>query len=111
MTDFSKIMQQAQQVQKNIQEAQAKISQLMVVGEAGAGMVKITMNGQHFAKTVSIDDSLFKEDKDTLEDLIAAAINDAARKIEAKSREQMMGLLGGMDLPEELKNPLGGRDE
>lgn len=107
MTDFSKIMQQAQQVQKNIQDAQAKISQMMVSGESGAGLVKVTMNGQHFVKTVSIDDSLLKEDKETLEDLIAAAMNDAVRKIEAKSREQMMGLMSGLNLPEG-SNPFGG---
>jgi len=102
MTDFSKIMQQAQQVQKNIQEAQAKIAQMIVAGESGAGLVKIVINGQHFAKSCSIDDSVFKEDKETLEELIVAAINDAVTKIEAKSREQMMSLMGGLELPKEL---------
>jgi DNA-binding YbaB/EbfC family protein len=105
--DFSKIMQQAQKVQKNIQEAQARITQLLVGGQAGGGLVKITMNGAHIVKTVSIDDSLFGEDKETLEDLIAAAFNDAVRKIEGKSREQMMGLMKGVELPEGMANPFG----
>lgn len=102
MTDFSKIMQQAQQVQKNIQEAQAKIAQMLVAGESGAGLVKIVMNGQHFAKSCAIDESVFKEDKETLEELIIAAINDASTKIENQSREQMMSLMGGLELPKEL---------
>jgi DNA-binding YbaB/EbfC family protein len=102
MTDMNKIMQQAQQVQKNIQEAQAKIAQMLVSGEAGAGLVKIVMNGQHFAKSCSIDDSVLKEDKETLEDLIVAAINAAVTQIETRSREMMMSLMGGMNLPKEL---------
>jgi DNA-binding YbaB/EbfC family protein len=99
---MNKIMQQAQQVQKNIQEAQAKIAQMLVSGEAGAGLVKIVMNGQHFAKSCSIDDSVLKEDKETLEDLIVAAINAAVTQIETRSREMMMALMGGMNLPTEL---------
>jgi DNA-binding YbaB/EbfC family protein len=102
MTDMNKIMQQAQQVQKNIQEAQAKIAQMLVSGEAGAGLVKIVMNGQHFAKSCSIDDSVLKEDKETLEDLIVAAINAAVTQIETRSREMMMSLMGGLNLPKEL---------
>ena len=108
--DFSKIMQQAQQVQKNIQEAQARITHLLVGGQSGGGLVKITMTGAHIVKTVSIDESVFKEDKETLEDLIAAAFNDAARKIEGKSREQMMGLMKGVDLPEGMPNPFTGEE-
>lgn len=102
MTDMNKIMKQAQQVQKNIQEAQAKIAQMLVSGEAGAGLVKVVMTGQHFAKSCSIDDSVLKEDKETLEDLIVAAINAAVTQIETKSREMMMGLMGGLELPKEL---------
>lgn len=98
--NMNKIMQQAQQVQKNIQEAQAKIAQMLVSGEAGAGLVKVVMNGQHFAKSCSIDDSVLKEDKETMEDLVVAAINDAVTKIETKSRELMMSLMGGLNLPE-----------
>jgi DNA-binding YbaB/EbfC family protein len=107
--DFSKIMQQAQQVQKNIQEAQARITQLLVGGQAGGGLVKITMTGAHIVKTVNIDDSLIVlEEKETLEDLLIAAFNDASRKIEGKSREQMMGLMKGVDLPEGMANPFTG---
>lgn len=109
--DFSKIMQQAQQVQKNIQEAQARITHLLVGGQSGGGLVKITMTGAHIVKTVSIHESVFKEDKETLEDLIAAAFNDAARKIESKSREQMMGLMKGVELPEGMVNPFNGEGD
>lgn len=102
MTDMNKIMQQAQQVQKNIQEAQAKIGQMLVVGESGGGLVKIVMTGQHFAKSCTIDPSVLKEDKETLEELIVAAVNAGAAQIETKSREMMAGLMGGMDLPKEF---------
>jgi DNA-binding YbaB/EbfC family protein len=99
MTDMNKIIQQAQQVQKSIQEAQAKVAQMIVVGEAGGGLVKIVMTGQHIAKSCTIDPSVLKEDKDTLEDLIVAAINAASTSIETKSRDMMMTLMGGLDLP------------
>lgn len=102
MTDMNKIMQQAQQVQKNIQDAQAKIAQMLVSGEAGAGLVKIVVNGQHFAKSCSIDDSVLKEDKETLEDLIVAAVNSATTQIETKSREMMMSMMSGLNLPKEF---------
>jgi hypothetical protein len=111
MTDFNQIMKQAQQVQKNIQDAQKKIAQLQVVGTAGGNKVQITMNGQHLAQTVNIDESVLKEDIEVLEDLIVAAINDAAHKVEQKSREQMSSLMGGIDLPPGMKNPFGGDDK
>lgn len=111
MTDFNKIMQQAQQVQKNIQEAQKKIAQLTVVGEAGGGLVRVTMNGQHIVSRVEIDAVLMKEDKATLEDLLVAAFNDAVRKVEGQSRDQMVGLMSGMDLPADLLNQFGGDQE
>jgi DNA-binding YbaB/EbfC family protein len=102
MTDMNKMMQQAQQVQKNIQEAQAKIAQMLVSGEAGAGLVKIVISGTHFAKSCTIDDSVLKEDKETLEDLIVAAVNSATTQIENKSREMMMSMMSGLNLPKEF---------
>ncbi len=108
MTDFNQIMKQAQQVQKNIQEAQKKIAQLQVVGTSGGNKVQITMNGQHLAQTVNIDESLLKEDSEVLEDLLVAAINDAARKVEEKSRDQMSSLMGGVELPPGMQNPFTG---
>lgn len=110
MTDFSKIMQQAQQVQKNIQEAQKKIAQLTVTEESVGGLVKITMNGQHYVVRIEIDPSLLKESKETLEDVLAGAFNAAVRKVEEKSREQMMGLMSGMDLPKDMMEQFGGGD-
>ncbi len=103
---LSNLMKQAQQIQKNIQKAQEELSSLKITGESGGGMVKIIMTGRHDVERVSIDPALLGEDKDMLEDLIAAAINDAVRKVEKTSQEKlanMAGLLGG--LPEGLKMP------
>jgi hypothetical protein len=108
MTDFSKIMQQAQQVQKNIQEAQKKIAQLTVTEESVGGLVKITMNGQHFVTEIILDPSLMKESKETLEDVLMSAFNATVRKVEEKSREQMMSLMSGMDLPRDMMEQFGG---
>ena len=81
------IMKQAQAMQEKMQKAQAEIAALEVTGEAGAGLVKVTMLGNHNVRRVSIDDSLMQDDKDMLEDLIAAAINDAVRRVEETSKE------------------------
>ena len=99
------IMKQAQQLQTNMQRAQAEIAGLEVVGEAGGGMVKITVNGKHEAKRVQIDQSLMNDDKDMLEDLIAAAINDAVRKVEQTTQEKMSSAMAGMQLPPGMKLP------
>lgn len=98
------LMKKAQEMQKKMQEIQQQISEMEVTGQSGAGLVKITMNGQHFAKRVAMDPSLLKEDKSIIEDLIAAAINDAAGKIEKSTRDKMSALTGiklpdGFDLP------------
>ncbi len=77
-----------------------------MTGEAGAGMVKVTMLGNHNVRRVSIDDSLMQDDKDMLEDLIAAAINDAVRRVEETSKAKMAGVAGGMQLPPGFKMPL-----
>lgn len=94
------LMKQAQKMQEEMQKAQAEMANTEVTGEAGGGMVKLTMTGKHECKSISIDDSLLSDDKDMLEDLIAAAINDAAHKVEATNQERMAGMLPpGMKMP------------
>lgn len=99
------LMKQAQKMQEQMQRQQAELAEAEVQGESGAGLVKITMNGRHDVKRVEIDDSLMSEDKDMLEDLLAAAVNDAVRKIEARNQEQMSKLTAGMGLPAGMKLP------
>ena len=105
--DLSKLMKQAQKMQENLQKAQQEIKQLEVTGESGGGLVKVVLTGSYEARRVSIDDSLLTDDKDMLEDLVAAAINDAARKVEKVTQEKIAGMAGGMGLPlgGELKLP------
>jgi nucleoid-associated protein EbfC len=93
------IMRQAQQMQERMQKLQEEIARAEVTGEAGAGMVKVTLSGRHQAHRVQIDPAALKEDKEFLEDLIAAAINDAAQKVDALTREKMAQATGGMSLP------------
>jgi DNA-binding YbaB/EbfC family protein len=99
------LMKQAQEMQANMQKAQEEIASMEVIGESGGGMVKITMTGKYEARRVSIDDSLLGDDKDMLEDLVAAAINDAAHKVEASTQERMAGLTTGLNLPPGMKLP------
>ena len=99
------LMKQAQQMQADMQKAQQEIANLEVTGESGGGLVKITMTGRHEARRVQIDDSLVGDDKDMLEDLIAAAINDAAHKVEAATQERMSNVTAGMNLPAGMKMP------
>jgi DNA-binding YbaB/EbfC family protein len=99
------LMKQAQEMQANMQKAQDEIANLEVTGEAGGGMVKVTMTGRHEARRVVIDDSLIGDDKDMLEDLIAAAINDATHKVESVTQERMSGLTSGLNLPAGMKLP------
>ncbi len=103
--NIGNIMKQAQQLQANMQRAQAEIATLEVTGEAGGGMAKVTMTGKHEAKRVSIDPSLIGDDKEMLEDLIAAAINDAVQKVERATQEKMSSVMGGMQLPPGMKMP------
>ncbi|HDZ16599.1 MAG TPA: YbaB/EbfC family nucleoid-associated protein [Methylophaga aminisulfidivorans] len=94
------LMKQAQQMQANIEKAQKELANMEVVGQAGGGMVKITMTGKHDVKRVEIEDALFSDDKDMLEDLIAAAVNDANRQVEKTSQERMAGMMPpGMQMP------------
>ncbi|CAI8158496.1 YbaB/EbfC family nucleoid-associated protein [Pseudidiomarina mangrovi] len=100
------MMKQAQQMQERMQKAQQEIATLEVVGEAGAGMVKVTMLGNHNVRRVAIDPSLMTEDdQEMLEDLIAAAVNDAVRRVEVASKEKMAAVTGGMNLPPGMKLP------
>ena len=99
------LMKQAQTMQDNVKKAQEAIAALEVEGQAGAGLVKVTMTGRHDVKRVAIDPSLLGEDKDMLEDLVAAAINDAVRKVEAVSQAKMAEVAGGLSLPPGFKLP------
>lgn len=101
---LNEIMKRAQEMQKKLQDIQKQVAEMEVLGQAGGGLVKILMTGQHYAKKVTLDPNLLKEEKSVIEDLIAAAINDATDKIEKNLRDKMGGLAGiklpdGMDLP------------
>ena len=102
---ISDLMKQAQNMQADIQKAQEDLAKAEVRGEAGAGMVSVVMTGRHDVKSVSIDDSVLSEDKEVLEDLLGAAVNDAVRKVEAQNKETMSGLASGLDLPPGFKMP------
>lgn len=99
------LMKQAQKMQEDMQKAQAELATMEVEGQSGGGMVKVAMNGRHEIRRVNIDDSLMGDDKDMLEDLIAAAVNDAVRKVEQQSTDKMSGLTAGMNLPAGMKLP------
>jgi hypothetical protein len=102
------LMKQAQQLQANMQKAQEEIAAMEVTGESGGGMVKVTINGRHEAKRVQIDPAVPLDDREMVEDLVAAAINDAVHRLEAASQQKMSGMMGGMNLPPGLKLPFGG---
>jgi DNA-binding YbaB/EbfC family protein len=99
------LMKQAQQMQENMQRAQEELARTEVEGQAGAGLVKIVMTCRHDVKRVAIDPSLLGEDKDMLEDLVAAAFNDGVRRAEAMTQEKMGDLTAGMPLPPGFKLP------
>ena len=99
------LMKQAQQMQENMKRAQEQLATIEVEGQAGAGMVKVTMTCRHDCKRVVIDPSLLAEDKDMLEDLVAAAINDAVRRVESTVQERMSGFTAGLQLPPGMKLP------
>lgn len=99
------LMRQAQQMQENMKKAQDALADILVDGASGGGLVKVTMSCRHDVKRIQIDPSLLGEDKDMLEDLVAAAFNDALRKVEATSQEKMAGITAGMPLPPGMKLP------
>ncbi len=100
------LMRQAQQMQENMGKLKEQLASIEVEGQSGAGMVRVTMTCRHDVKRVSIDPSLLADDKEMLEDLVAAAINDAAHKVEAAVQEKMAALTGGLGLPPGMMLPL-----
>jgi DNA-binding YbaB/EbfC family protein len=105
MTDLTGLMKQVQQMQEQMQKAQEELAKREVTGEAGAGLVKVTLNGRYEARKVELDSSLLSEDKEILEDLLAAAINAATRKIAESSSNQLSGMASGLNLPDGFKFP------
>lgn len=99
------LMKQAQKMQENMQKAQEELANMEVTGQAGGGMVSVVMTGRHDVRRVSIDQSLMDEDKEMMEDLLAAAVNDAVRQVERETQERMSGMTAGMGLPPGMKLP------
>ena len=102
---IGQLMKQAQQMQADMKKAQEEMASLTVTGESGAGMVRITMTCQHQVQAVEIDDTLFGDDKEMLEDLITAAFNDSIRKVEQTTQEKFSGMASGLNLPPGMKLP------
>ncbi|MEE2732688.1 MAG: YbaB/EbfC family nucleoid-associated protein [Pseudomonadota bacterium] len=102
---FGDLMKQAQEMQERMQKMQEELANAEVTGESGAGLVKVVMTGRHDVKRVSIDDSLLSEDKEILEDLLAAAVNDAVRRVEQANKDKLGGLAAGIELPPGFKFP------
>ena len=103
--NIAQAMQMAQRMQDNMKKAQEELAQTEVEGQSGAGLVKVVMTCRHDVKRVTIDPSLLAEDKDMLEDLLAAAVNDAVRRVETTTQEKMSGLTMGMPMPPGFKLP------
>ena len=99
------LMKQAQKMQEDMQKAQEELANMEVTGQAAAGMVSVVMTGRHDVRRVTIDPSLMEEDKEMLEDLLAAAVNDAVRQVERETQEKMSGMTAGMGLPPGMKLP------
>lgn len=99
------LMKQAQQMQENMKKMQDQLGSVEVEGQSGAGLVKVVMTCRHDVKRVSIDPSLLSDDKEMLEDLVAAAVNDAVRKAETTTQEKMSGFTAGLGLPPGMKLP------
>ena len=99
------LMKQAQQMQEKMQRMQEEVAKIEVTGESCAGLVKVTMTGKHEVRRLVIDDSLMSDDKEMLEDLIAAAVNDAVRRVEQNQQEMMSSVTAGMNLPAGMKLP------
>lgn len=105
MANMNQFVKQAQALQANMQKAQAEIASLEVTGESGGGMVKVQMTGRHEVKRVQIEPSVMGEDREMLEDLVAAAINDAVHRLEAASQAKLSAAMGGLSLPPGVKLP------
>ncbi len=106
--DLNKLMQEAQKMQQKMQDAQKELEQMMVTGTAGGGLVTVQMTGRHDVKKVTLSEDLMDEDKSMLEDLIAAAVNDAVRKVETETRGKMQSLTAGLNLPGGMGDITGG---
>jgi len=105
VANMNQFVKQAQALQANMQKAQAEIASLEVTGESGGGMVKVQMTGRHEVKRVQIEPSIICEDREMLEDLVAAAINDAVHRLEAASQAKLSAAMGGLSLPPGVKLP------
>ena len=103
--DIDNLMKQAQQMQEKMSSLQEQAQAREVIGESGAGLVRVTMTGRHDVVEVKLDASVLTEDKEFLEDLLAAAVNDAVRKVDAGSKDMLSSLTGGMNLPAGFKMP------
>lgn len=105
MTDLNQLLQQAKQMQEQMQKAQEEAAKKIVIGESGAGMVRIHLSGRYDASKVELSAELMQEDKEIIEDLIAAAINDAVKKLDDGNRDAMGAMTSGMKLPDGFKFP------
>jgi DNA-binding YbaB/EbfC family protein len=103
--NMGNFMKQAQALKENVEKAQAEVASIEVIGESGGGMVKVTMSGRHEVKKVQIEPAVASDDRELLEDLIAAAVNDAVHRVEAAVQEKMAGAMAGMQLPPGMKLP------
>jgi DNA-binding YbaB/EbfC family protein len=102
---LASLMQQAQKMQENLKKVQDELAELQVQGESGGGLVKVLMTGKRVVLKVDIDESLVRDDRDMLEDLVGAAVNDAINKVNALKQEKMAGLTGGFEMPPGFKMP------
>ena len=105
MKGLKELMAQAQQLQEQMRAAQEDIAREEVHGEAGGGLVRVTMSGRHDVRRVHLEPSLLGEDREVIEDLLAAAVNDAVRRVEALQRERLAGAAGGLSLPDGFRMP------
>lgn len=103
--DLGQLMKQAQKMQEQMQQAQEELASLEVTGEAGGGLARVTMTGKHEVRKIAIDDALIGDDREMLEDVLAAAFNDALRKVEKTVSDKYAGMAGGLGLPPGLKLP------
>lgn len=105
MTDFNELLKQAKLMQEKFQKAQQDLQNQIVNGESGAGLVRVKMTGRHDLVSVKLDEALMKENREVVEDLIAAAVNDAVRKLEEHNKDALGNMAGGMKMPEGFKFP------
>jgi DNA-binding YbaB/EbfC family protein len=105
VTDLNELMKQAREMQEQMKKAQDEALSKVVEGESGAGLVKVQMNGRHDVKKIQLADDLLKEDREVVEDLIAAAVNDAVRKVEENNKDALSNMAAGFKLPEGFKFP------